>query len=171
MKAFTIVLGIDPGTQVMGYGAIGFQEEDCCLLDCGVIDLRHHRTQAAKLGQIFESVQRLIQQIKPVEMAIEAPFCGKNAQAAMKLGRAQGVAMAASLFHRVPVVEYAPSKVKKVLTGRGSASKMQVAMMLPTILGVVDVPKPLDASDALAVALCHAFQHADSRCNSATHVS
>lgn len=153
-----ILLGIDPGTVVMGYGVIKQVRKHLSVVQYGVIHLHHYATQALKLQKIFERVGQLVDDFKPDEMALEAPFYGKNVQSMLKLGRAQGVTMAAALVREVPIVEYAPRKVKQAVTGYGNAAKGQVARTLMSLLGLPSMPDLLDASDALAVAVCHAYQ-------------
>nr|WP_255647383.1 crossover junction endodeoxyribonuclease RuvC [Fulvivirga sedimenti] len=153
-----IILGLDPGTNVMGYGVILVQGNRLKLLQLGVIHLSKYRSHELKLKKIFERVNHLIEEFSPDEVALEAPFYGKNVQSMLKLGRAQGVAMAAALNRDIPITEYAPKKVKQSVTGNGNASKEQVAQMIMTLLSFTEQPKLLDATDALAVALCHHFQ-------------
>ncbi|MEO0470066.1 MAG: crossover junction endodeoxyribonuclease RuvC [Bacteroidota bacterium] len=154
-----IIIGIDPGTVLTGYGIIACQGKKMELLACGVIKLGRQQTRhAEKLKKIFKRVESLIKEYRPNEMALEAPFFGKNVQSMLKLGRAQGVAMAAALSQNVEVFEYAPKKVKMSVTGRGSASKEQVAGMLKQMLDFSLHDLPLDATDGLAVAVCHFFQ-------------
>jgi crossover junction endodeoxyribonuclease RuvC len=157
MKAEKIILGIDPGTTIMGYGAIKCVGKKADLLCMGVIRLQKYSDHALKLQKIFDRVSGLIAEYHPDEMALEAPFFGKNVQSMLKLGRAQGVAMAAGLNRQIPVVEYAPRKIKQSITGNGNASKEQVAAMLQTIFTIeaTEMPKDLDATDGLAAALCH----------------
>ena len=152
-----IILGIDPGTMVLGYGLIHVKGSKMHMLNCGVIDLKKLSTHPDKLKRIFDRLDSLIREYKPDEMAIEAPFFGKNVQSMIKLGRAQGVAIAASLSHNVPFEEYTPKSVKQSVTGNGSASKEQVAAMLQVLLNFTEMPKYLDATDGLAVAVCHHF--------------
>ena len=152
-----IILGMDPGTNVMGYGIIMVKGNGFQLLQYGVIQLKKYTTHELKLKMIFEHVISLLKRYQPDEVAIEAPFYGKNVQSMLKLGRAQGVAMAAVLSKGIPIVEYAPKKVKQSVTGNGNASKEQVAQMLRHLLGFGEAPKLLDATDALAVAVCHHF--------------
>lgn len=154
-----IILGIDPGTSIMGYGIIGVRGQEFHLIQFGVIHLSKYANQELKLKKIFERSINLIEEYSPDEMAIEAPFYGKNVQSMLKLGRAQGITMAAALSHEIPIREYAPKKIKQSITGNGNASKEQVAKMLCTIFDIKGVPKFLDATDALAVAVCHHFQH------------
>lgn len=154
-----IILGVDPGTQIMGYGVIIVNGQKLKLLQYGVIHLSKYSNHEIKLKKIFERVLGLIEDYHPDEVALEAPFYGKNVQSMLKLGRAQGVAMAAALSHEIPIVEYAPKKVKMSVTGNGNASKEQVAGMLCTLLSFDATDKLLDATDALAVAVCHHFQN------------
>ncbi len=154
----TIILGVDPGTNIMGYGILKVKNKDLQLLNYGVIHLNKYTNHEVKLKKIFELVINLIDDFHPDEMALEAPFYGKNIQSMLKLGRAQGVAMAAALTREIPIKEYAPKKVKQSVTGNGNASKEQVAKMLQTLLKFTETPQFLDATDALAVALCHHFQ-------------
>jgi len=151
-----IILGIDPGTQVMGYGIILIKKQPQ-VLQFGILHLKKYEEHALKLKKIFERISQIIEEYAPDEVALEAPFMGNNPQSMLKLGRAQGVAMSAALAKEIPVVEYSPKKVKKSVTGNGNASKEQVADMLKRILNFQDTPKLLDATDALAVALCHQF--------------
>jgi crossover junction endodeoxyribonuclease RuvC len=153
-----IILGLDPGTSVMGYGLILVKKNKTSLLQFGVIHLSKYSNHEIKLKKIFERVLSIIDDFQPDEVALEAPFFGKNVQSMLKLGRAQGVAMAAALSRDIPIVEYAPKKIKQSVTGNGNASKEQVAKMLMTLLEIKEMPKLLDASDALAVAMCHHFQ-------------
>lgn len=152
-----IILGIDPGTTVLGYGLIHIQNKQLQLLNFGVIQLHKLATHPDKLKRILERLNGLIAEYKPDEMAIEAPFFGKNVQSMLKLGRAQGVAIAAALNHSMPFEEYSPRRVKQAITGSGSASKEQVAAMLQKLLNFKELPKHLDATDGLAVAVCHHF--------------
>jgi crossover junction endodeoxyribonuclease RuvC len=153
-----IILGLDPGTSVMGYGIVCIKGQVIELMQFGVIHLSKYEGHELKLKKIFERVISLLDEYNPDEVALEAPFFGKNVQSMLKLGRAQGVAMAAALSREIPIVEYAPKKVKQAVTGNGNASKEQVAKMLMTLLKIKELPKLLDATDALAVALCHHFQ-------------
>lgn len=155
-----IILGLDPGTNVMGYGVIMIRSSRIKLLQFGVIHLNKYTGHEIRLKKIFERVITLVEEFSPDEVALEAPFFGKNVQSMLKLGRAQGVAMAAALSRQVPIIEYAPKKVKQSVTGNGNASKEQVARMLMTLFALKELPKLLDASDALAVALCHHYQKA-----------
>lgn len=153
-----IILGIDPGTTTMGFGVIRQDQEQLCALQHGVVQLARYKTHTLKLQKIFEHTLRLVDTSRPDEVALEAPFYGKNVQALLKLGRAQGVAMAAALVREIPITEYAPRSVKQAVTGNGHASKEQVASMLMTLLQCTTLPEQLDATDALAVAVCHAYQ-------------
>ena len=153
-----IILGLDPGTTVMGYGIICVKGSKLTLLQYGVIHLSKYTNHELKLKKIFERVLSLLDEYNPDEVALEAPFYGKNVQSMLKLGRAQGVAMAAALYREIPIVEYAPKKIKQSVTGNGNASKEQVAKMLMTLLTIKELPKLLDATDALAVAVCHHYQ-------------
>ena len=155
-----IILGIDPGTNVMGYGVIKVEDKKATIVTMGVIDMRKESDMYLKLGHIFQRVNGIIESYLPDEMAIEAPFFGKNVQSMLKLGRAQGVAIAAAINHSVPITEYAPMKIKMAITGTGTASKEQVAGMLQRILHLdqADMSKFLDATDALAAAYCHYLQ-------------
>jgi crossover junction endodeoxyribonuclease RuvC len=152
-----IILGIDPGTTVMGYGIIHVEKSQLKLVNFGIIQLSKLPNHTDKLNRIFERVDGIIQEFLPDEMAIEAPFFGKNVQSMLKLGRAQGVAIAAALKNKVPFEEYSPRRIKQSITGNGNASKEQVAAMLQTILKFDDMPKYLDATDGLGVAVCHHF--------------
>ncbi len=153
-----IILGIDPGTNIMGYGLIYNKGNSISLISMGVLKLGKYDNHPLKLKKIFERTLSLIEQYNPDEMALEAPFYGKNVQSMLKLGRAQGVAMAAGLFKEIPIFEYSPKKVKQSITGNGNSSKEQVSAMLKTILNFKENPEYFDASDGLAVAVCHYFQ-------------
>lgn len=155
-----IILGIDPGTIVMGYGVISVSGNKPVLLAMGILQLNKYEDHYLRLRKIFERVTALIDQYTPDELAIEAPFFGKNVQSMLKLGRAQGVAMAAALNRDIPIFEYAPLKIKMSITGNGNASKEQVAGMLQRYLHIANenmLPQ-LDATDGLAAAVCHFFQ-------------
>lgn len=155
-----IIIGIDPGTNVMGYGVIGITRKKPQMIAMGVVKLSKFESHYLRLGKIFERVSGLVDQFLPDEMAIEAPFFGKNVQSMLKLGRAQGVAMAAAIARDVPIVEYEPRKIKMSITGNGASSKEQVQTMLIHILGIrPDQLLPeLDATDALAAAMCHFYE-------------
>lgn len=158
MKGERIILGIDPGTQIMGFGLIADKGKKIELITLDVFKFTSKESQPLRLKKIFASVLGLIDQYHPDELAIEAPFFGKNVQSMLKLGRAQGVAMAAGLYRDIPIFEYSPRKIKQSITGNGNASKEQVAGMLGNLLKMGDVPKLMDATDAVAVAVCHYFQ-------------
>ncbi len=158
MQASKIILGIDPGTIVMGYGIIEVTGNKLKLLQYGVIHLKKYAEHSLRLKKIYERIGQVIEDYSPDEVALEAPFFGKNVQSMLKLGRAQGVAMAAALSRDIPVTEYAPLKVKKSVTGKGQASKEQVCTMVMHLLKIKNEPILLDATDALAVAICHHFQ-------------
>lgn len=155
-----IILGIDPGTIVLGYGIIQVEGSKITLLSMGVIQLSKYENPLQKLRIIYDKIGGLIDNYHPVTCAIEAPFFGKNVQSMLKLGRAQGVAIASVLAKGVEVVEYSPKKIKQSVTGNGNASKEQVAAMLQHICKFEIQPKFLDATDGLAAALCHHFQGA-----------
>ena len=152
-----IILGIDPGTTVMGFGIIQVIKNQMKFVQMNELLLNKYDNHYLKLKLIFERTTELIDNYKPDELAIEAPFFGKNVQSMLKLGRAQGVAMAAGLAREVPITEYEPKKVKMAITGNGNATKEQVAKMLQQLLNFKDFPSHLDATDGLAVAVCHFF--------------
>ena len=152
-----IILGIDPGTTVLGYGLIHVKNKKISLINFGVIHLKKLPTHPDKLKRIYDRLDGIINEFKPDEMAIEAPFFGKNVQSMLKLGRAQGVSIAAALRHNIPFEEYTPRRIKQAITGSGQASKEQVASMLQKLLEFKEIPKYLDATDGLAVALCHHY--------------
>lgn len=153
-----VILGIDPGTNTTGYGVLEVTGSVLRCVALGDIDLRKVEDPYRKLNHIFERVGGLIDEYHPDEVAFESPFFGKNVQSMLKLGRAQGVAMAAALSKGCPVSEYAPKRVKQSITGNGSASKEQIAAFLSKILKLNELPRRLDATDGLAVALCHHFE-------------
>jgi crossover junction endodeoxyribonuclease RuvC len=157
-KPDKIILGIDPGTIVMGYGLIIVKGNAVSLLELGVLKPGKVKDGYKKLQLIFNTVSGLITKYQPTDFAIEAPFFGKNVQSMLKLGRAQGVAIAAAMRHGLEVTEYSPKKVKQSITGNGNADKEQVMKMLQTLLSFKENPKQYDATDALAVAMCHHFQ-------------
>jgi len=157
-----IILGIDPGTTIMGYGIILVKGKSVTLVSHGVLKLSKYADHGIKLKVIFEKMIQLIDTYHPDELAIEAPFFGKNVQSMLKLGRAQGVAISAALSRDIPYCEYAPRRIKQAITGNGNASKEQVAKMIQTLLSMKTLPDYLDASDGLAAALCHSFQNASS---------
>lgn len=156
-----IIIGIDPGTNVMGYGILGITAGKPQCIALGVVKLNRFESHYLRLRRIYDRIQSLVEQYLPDEMAIEAPFFGKNVQSMLKLGRAQGVAIAAALSRDVPITEYEPRKIKMAITGNGAAAKEQVQEMLRRIL---DIPserldnQALDATDALAAALCHHYE-------------
>lgn len=158
-KDKTIILGIDPGTIVLGYGIIEVERNKINLLSMGVIQLSKYDDALEKLKIIYEKIQGLIENYHPHACAIETPFFGKNVQSMLKLGRAQGVAIASALTNQVPVFEYSPKKIKQSITGNGNASKEQVAAMLQRLCYFELQPKFFDATDGLAAALCHHFQN------------
>lgn len=153
-----IILGIDPGTNLLGYGVILVDRKSVHYVDMGVLDMRKEKDHFLKLNRIFEGVGALMDRYAPDDMAIEAPFYGKNVQSMLKLGRAQGAAIAAAIHRQIPVFEYAPRKVKMSITGRGDASKEQVKLLMEKTLHETFDAKFLDASDALAIAMCHFYQ-------------
>jgi crossover junction endodeoxyribonuclease RuvC len=157
-KPVKIILGIDPGTIIMGYGLIKVTGNKTELLELGVLKPGKIKDSYKKLQLIYNTVSGLITKYQPDAFAIEAPFFGKNVQSMLKLGRAQGVAIAAAMRHGLEVTEYSPKKVKQSITGNGNADKEQVMKMLQTLLSFKENPKHYDATDALAVALCHHFQ-------------
>jgi crossover junction endodeoxyribonuclease RuvC len=158
-----IILGIDPGTIVMGYGIVHVQSNQITLISMGVIKLDKYEEHADRLKKIFERVIGLIEEYHPDELAIEAPFFGKNIQSMLKLGRAQGVAIAAALSKSIPMTEYSPKKIKMSITGNGSASKEQVSAMLHNLLKFDNSEGYLDATDALGAAVCHYFQNKNTK--------
>jgi len=160
MKGEQIILGIDPGTTIMGYGLLKVTASDPELMVMGVLDLKKYRQHYVKLQQIFKRTLSLIDEFHPDCMAIEAPFYGKNVQSMLKLGRAQGVAMSSALYRDIPITEYAPLKIKMAITGNGRASKEQVADMLRRFLKInpENMLPQLDATDGLAAAYCHYLQ-------------
>ena len=157
MATEKIILGIDPGTTIMGFGLIKIVGKKIEFLQLNELMLKKYDDHYLKLKLIFERTVELIDTYHPDEIAIEAPFFGKNVQSMLKLGRAQGVAMAAGLSREVPITEYAPKKIKMAITGNGNASKEQVAKMLQSMLGLKELPKNLDSMDGLAAAVCHFY--------------
>lgn len=155
-----IILGIDPGTNTMGYGLLAVRSGKPVMVAMGLIELHKLGDHYTRLGRIFERVSMLIENYKPDELSIEAPFYGKNVQSMLKLGRAQGVAMAAALAHNLAITEYEPRKIKQAITGNGAASKEQVCEMLRRILNIApeNILSKLDATDAMAAALCHFYE-------------
>lgn len=152
-----IILGIDPGTTIMGFGLIKVEKNQMHFLQLNELQLSKYSDHYVKLKLIFERTIELIETFHPDEIAIEAPFFGKNVQSMLKLGRAQGVAMAAGLSRDIPITEYSPKKIKMAITGNGNASKEQVARMLQSLLKFKELPKNLDSTDGLAAAVCHFF--------------
>jgi len=153
-----IILGIDPGTNFLGYGVIKVVGKELSLLDVGVLNINSKDDLGIKLKAIYFEVIRLVNSHHPDHLAIEAQFFGKNVQSMLKLGKAQGVTIAAALSRDIPFTEYAPKKIKQSVTGNGNASKEQVAGMLKSILNMKTLPDKLDATDALATAVCHHYQ-------------
>ncbi len=157
MTAEKIILGIDPGTTIMGFGLIKVVGKKMEFIQMNELQLSKYDDPYLKLKHIFERTIELIDTHHPDEIAIEAPFYGKNVQSMLKLGRAQGVAMAAGLSRQIPITEYLPKKIKMAITGNGNASKEQVALMLKSLLNLQSLPKNLDATDGLAAAVCHFY--------------
>ena len=159
MAVERIILGIDPGTQLLGFGVIKVLGKKAEYVDMGVLDLRKDPDAYTKLQSIYECISEVCKSYRPSELAIESPFYGKNAQVVLKLGRAQGAAILAAKEYGVDsVTEYAPRKAKMVICGNGAASKEQVALMVERTLGINIDSKYLDATDALAIAMCHYYQ-------------
>ncbi len=161
MATDRIILGIDPGTVIMGYGLIHIKGPNPILLSTGVVKLDKFDDHAVRLKKIFERTIVIIEEYKPDELAIEAPFFGKNVQSMLKLGRAQGVAIAAALSKNIPITEYSPKKIKMSITGNGNASKEQVAAMLQQLLKFKHTSQHFDATDAIGAAMCHFFQNSN----------
>lgn len=159
-EADKIILGVDPGTNVMGYGILKVHRGKAKMIVMGIIDMRKEKDSYIRLGKILQRITAIINEYKPTELAIEAPFFGKNIQSMLKLGRAQGVAIAAAIQQNIPIYEYAPLKIKMAITGSGVASKEQVAGMLQKILNIAqdNMPAFMDATDALGAAYCHFLQ-------------
>ena len=157
-----IILGIDPGTTIMGFGIIKIKDKKINMILMNELNLTKYKDHYLKLKLIFERTVSLIESYNPDEIAIEAPFFGKNIQSMLKLGRAQGVAMAAGLTREIPIQEYSPKKIKMSITGNGNASKEQVAKMLQTLLKIEKLPKNLDSTDGLAAAVCHFYNSQNS---------
>lgn len=156
-KKQTIILGIDPGTVIMGYSLLSVKGSSMSILEMNVVKLNGKKDMFERLGMINQVIQELINKYNPAEMAIEAPFFGKNVQSMLKLGRAQGVAIAVAMMNKINVAEYSPKKVKQSITGNGNAKKEQVWKMLNNIMPINYNLKYYDASDALAVAVAHQF--------------
>ncbi|MBK43570.1 MAG: crossover junction endodeoxyribonuclease RuvC [Flavobacteriaceae bacterium] len=159
MKNDKVILGIDPGTTIMGFGLIRTHGKQMEFMLLNELQLKKYNDHYLKLKLIFERTLEIIDNYKPDEIAIEAPFFGKNVQSMLKLGRAQGVAMAAGLSREIPITEYSPKKIKMAITGNGNASKEQVAKMLQNILTLNELPKNLDSTDGLAAAVCHFYNN------------
>jgi len=157
-----IILGIDPGTTIMGFGIIKIKDKKMSMILMNELNLTKYKDHYLKLKLIFERTVSLIESYNPDEIAIEAPFFGKNIQSMLKLGRAQGVAMAAGLTREIPIQEYSPKKIKMSITGNGNASKEQVAKMLQSLLKIEKLPKNLDSTDGLAAAVCHFYNSQNS---------
>ena len=157
MNSEKIILGIDPGTTIMGFGLIKVTGKKMAFMQLNELALSKYDDHYLRLKHIFERTVHLIDTYKPDEIAIEAPFFGKNVQSMLKLGRAQGVAMAAGLSRQIPITEYSPKKIKMAITGNGNASKEQVAKMLQSLLDIKELPKNLDSTDGLAAAVCHFY--------------
>ena len=153
-----VIMGIDPGTNILGYGVIAVRRNGPCYIAMGTIDMRKEKDPFKKLDMIFTGTGKIMDRFCPDFVAIESPFYGKNPQVILKLGRAQGAAITAALHRGIPVEEYAPRKAKVAITGIGSASKEQVCNMICKILDVDLSPEHLDATDAVAIALCHYYQ-------------
>ena len=152
-----IILGIDPGTTIMGFGLVKTSKTELKFIQMNELHLKKYDNHFLKLQQIFKRTIELIEEFNPDEIALEAPFYGKNVQSMLKLGRAQGVAMAAGLSREIAISEYSPKKIKMAITGNGNASKEQVAKMLQKLLNIKSLPKNLDATDGLAAAVCHYY--------------
>ncbi|RYD83644.1 MAG: crossover junction endodeoxyribonuclease RuvC [Sphingobacteriales bacterium] len=159
MQAEKIILGIDPGTNIMGYGLIACTGSKYKLIDLGTLHMSKVKEPMDKLQLIFKETSRLITEFGVHELAIEEPFYGKNIQSMLKLGRAQGMAIAAAIHENIPVYQYAARKIKQSITGNGASSKEQVAGMLQHLLGLKEIPEKLDATDGLSVAVCHFYQN------------
>ncbi len=157
MSTEKIILGIDPGTTIMGFGLIKIINKKMELIRMDELILKKYDDHYVKLKLIFERTIHIIEEYHPDEIAIEAPFYGKNVQSMLKLGRAQGVAMAAGLTREIPITEYSPKKIKMAITGNGNASKEQVAKMLQSLFKIKELPTNLDSTDGLAAAVCHFY--------------
>jgi crossover junction endodeoxyribonuclease RuvC len=158
MNEKRIILGIDPGTNILGYGAVELTGQKIAMKDVGILHMKSETDAHEKLRLIYNHISSLIKELKPESMAIEAPFFGKNVQSMLKLGRAQGVAIAAAVQYQIPVFEYSPKKIKQSITGNGNASKEQVSSMICRLLSLNEAPAFLDETDALATAVCHILQ-------------
>lgn len=166
-----IILGLDPGTNISGYGVIGCNKNKMELIAMGIIDLRKEKDHSIKLQEIYNQCTKLFKRFLPDEFAIEAPFYGKNPQSMLKLGRAQGVAIAAALNRQIPIFEYAPKRIKQSVTGSGNASKEQVAGMVKSLLNLESMHSKLDASDAVAIAITHHFMYNPALASSSNNYS
>jgi len=162
MQGEQIILGVDPGTTIMGFGLIAVNNDGMKMIQMNELHLKKYDNHFLKLHHIFKRTIELIDEYHPDEMALEAPFFGKNVQSMLKLGRAQGVAMAAGLSRELIITEYSPKKIKMAITGNGNASKEQVAKMLQQLLKIKTLPKNLDATDGLAAAVCHYYNRGNS---------
>lgn len=162
MQGEQIILGVDPGTTIMGFGLIAVNTDGMKMIQMNELHLKKYDNHFLKLHHIFKRTIELIDEYHPDEMALEAPFFGKNVQSMLKLGRAQGVAMAAGLSRELIITEYSPKKIKMAITGNGNASKEQVAKMLQQLLKIKTLPKNLDATDGLAAAVCHYYNRGNS---------
>ena len=172
MEKQRVILGIDPGTTIMGYGLIRSKSSSTAeLLALGVLELHKYDDHYTKLKVIFDRVTGLIDHFGVTELAVEAPFYGKNVQSMLKLGRAQGVAIAAALSRSLDVYEYAPRKIKLAITGQGNASKEQVAALLQKMFAIPEMPSNLDATDGLAAAVCHFYQKEKQTSSSANNTA
>ena len=158
-----VILGIDPGTTIMGYGLIRAFNQEIELLQLRELVLKKYTDHYLKLKKIFDTTLSIIDDFNPDQISIEAPFFGKNVQSMLKLGRAQGVAMAAGLIREIPIIEYSPKKIKMAITGNGNASKEQVAKMLQSLLTIKEMPKNLDSTDGLAAAVCHFYNQGNEK--------
>lgn len=154
----TLILGVDPGTNILGFSLLDVQGDNYKLVVMDVMNLKSISDPYRKLQTIYTRLQQTIREYQPDELAIEAPFFGKNVQSMLKLGRAQGVAITVAIMNEIPVFEYSPKKIKQSITGNGNASKEQVAAMIGRILAIKEQHEFFDATDSMAVALCHHFQ-------------
>jgi crossover junction endodeoxyribonuclease RuvC len=152
-----IILGIDPGTAILGYGVVLQLGNKFQMLECNALNIKKTLDHNEKLKRIYDHIDALIKKYLPDALSVEAPFFGKNVQSMLKLGRVQGVAIISALNHNIPITEYSPKEIKQSITGNGNASKEQVAYMLMQMLKIKEKPEHLDATDGLAAALCHAL--------------
>lgn len=153
-----IILGVDPGTLIAGYGVIERNGKNVTLLDVGIIKNASEVSMPLRLKKIYSTLCRVIDTFHPDEFAIETAFYSKNAQSALKIGQARGVSILAGVNHEIPVTEYSPREIKKAVTGKGAASKEQVQYMMMSLFKLKETPKHFDSTDALAIAVCHAFK-------------